>query len=294
MTFDQVLVFHKIVKLGSFKSAADALFKTQPAISLAIKKLEEEMEVELFDRSGYRPQLTPHGKAFFDRSSMVLQGMAELEYLSQSFKNKEEPEIVVSVDGISPLPELLYLFKNFKEKFSSTKLNLCIDILSESERRVLDRNAQIGITHFISDRDSLEVVPMTSVKMIPVMSSELFKEKNVKSQQDLYQIDQVVIGDKNGPRGASFGLLENGRRWRILDGNFKREIIMAGLAWGHLAEHSIRRELKEGKLVVLDFEDIYPKDIGIHLIRHKKHQFGIVARSLWDELIGLSKKNERS
>ena len=55
MTYDQVLVFHKIVQLGSFKSAADALSKTQPAISLTIKKLEEELEVNLFDRGGYRP-----------------------------------------------------------------------------------------------------------------------------------------------------------------------------------------------------------------------------------------------
>jgi DNA-binding transcriptional LysR family regulator len=224
---------------------------------------------------------------------MVLQGMTELEYLSQSFKRKEEPEITVSVDGISPLPELLFLFKNFKEKYTNTKLNLCIDILSESERRVLEKNAQIGITHFVSDKNSLEVVPMMKVKMVPVMSSELFHEKNVCSQQDLFQIDQVVIGDKNGPKGASFGLLENGKKWRILDGSFKREIIMAGLAWGHLAEHTITRELHEGKLVVLDFEDIYPKDITIHLIRHKKHQFGIVARSLWDELIKISQQNEK-
>jgi DNA-binding transcriptional LysR family regulator len=294
MTFDQVIVFHKIIQLGSFKSAADALFKTQPAISLAIKKLEEEMEVELFDRSGYRPFLTPHGRAFYERSLLVLQGMTELEQLSQSFRNKEEPEIIVSVDGISPLPELLNLFKNFKEKFTHTKLNLSIDILSESERRVLERNAQIGITHFLSDKNSLEVFPMGKVRMVPVMSWELFQEKKVSSQNDLFQIDQVVIGDKNGPKGASFGLLDNGKKWRILDGSFKREIIMAGLAWGHLAQHTITRELHEGKLVVLDFEDIYPKDITIHLIRHKKHQFGIVARSLWDELISLSQKNERS
>jgi DNA-binding transcriptional LysR family regulator len=54
MTFDQILVFHKISQTGSFKSAAAELHKTQPAISLAMKKLEEEMEVELqasFDRS---------------------------------------------------------------------------------------------------------------------------------------------------------------------------------------------------------------------------------------------------
>lgn len=290
MTFDQVLVFHKIIQTGSFKSAAAELHRTQPAISLAIKKLEEEMEVDLFDRSGYRPMLTEHGKAFYERSFKVLHGMNELESLSQSFRKKEEPEINISVDGISPLPKLLHVFKNFGEKYPNTKLNLGFDILSEAERRVLDREAQIGITHFISDPASLEMVPITSVKMIPVMSKALFKEKKVKKQADLLEIEQIVVGDKNGPKGMSFGLLDGGKKWRLNDNNFKREIILAGLGWGHLAEHSIERELQEKKLIVLNFDEIHPRELAINLIRHRKHQLGVVSKALWEELIADCKK----
>ena len=287
MTFEQVLVFHKIVQSGSFKQAAAELHKTQPAISLAIKKLEEEMEVDLFDRSGYRPELTVHGRAFFERSIKVLQGMGELENLSESFRKREEPEIGIAVDGISPLPKLLHLFKNFGERFPNTKLNLGFDILSEAERRVLDREAQIGVTHFISDRSSLEIVPITSVRMIPVMSKELYKERKVSRQEDLGNIEQIVIADKNGPRGSSFGLLDNGKKWRLNDSNFKRDIILAGLGWGHLPHHQIERELADKKLVVLEFEDIHPRELAINLIRHKRHQLGVVAKTLWDELLNL-------
>ena len=283
MTFEQVLVFHKIIQSGSFKSAAAELHKTQPAISLAIKKLEEEMEVDLFDRSGYRPELTEHGKAFYERSLKVLHGMGELEALTQSFRKQEEPEISLSVDGISPLPKLLHIFKSFGERHPNTKLNLSFDILSEAERRVLDRESQIGITHFISDRNSLEVVPVTSVRMIPVMSRELYKERKVKLQADLLDIEQIVIGDKN-PRGASFGLLDEGKKWRLNDSNFKRDIILAGLGWGHLPEHQIVRELAEKKLAVIEFEDIHPRELAINLIRHKRHQLGVVANQLWEEL----------
>jgi DNA-binding transcriptional LysR family regulator len=285
MTFEQVLVFHKIIQAGSFKAAAAELYKTQPAISLAMKKLEEEMEVELFDRSGYRPELTSHGKAFYERSFKVLQGMGELEALTKSFRKQEEPEIFIAVDGISPLPKLLHIFKNFGEKYPNTKLNLGFDILSEAERRVLNREAQMGITHFLSDRNLLEIVQLTSVKMVPVMSTELFKERDVKDQNDLNNIDQIVLADKNGPKGSSFGLLDSGKKWRISENNFKREIIFAGLGWGHLPLHTIESELAEKKLTVLDFDDIHSRDLEINLIRHKRYQLGVVAKSLWDELI---------
>ena len=284
MTFEQLLVFHKIVHLGSFKAAAAELHKTQPAISFSIKKLEEEMGVELFDRSSYRPTLTAHGKVLFEKSLTILQSMAELEHLGQSFQNNEEPEIGISIDGIGLSTDLLKLLKNFSELHPHTKLNMSFDILSEAERRVLGTETEMGITHFVTNKNLLEVVPISTISMVPVMNRDLFKEKKVKSQDDLKLIDQIVIGDKN-VSGASFGLLEDGKKWRILDNNFKHEIILAGLGWGHLPLRNIERELKEKKLVILDFEDIHQRELTIHLIRLKKHHFGPVAKRLWDELI---------
>jgi DNA-binding transcriptional LysR family regulator len=219
--------------------------------------------------------------------------MGELEALSQSFKQKEEPEIFLAVDGISPIPKLLHLFKSFSDKFPHTKLNIGFNILSETERRVLDREAQIGITHIISDKNIFEIIPITSFKMIPVMDHSLFKERKIKNQSDLLSIDQIVLGDQSGPKGISFGLLHGGKKWRISDGNFKRSLILAGLGWGHLAEHTIEQELKEKKLVILNFEDIHSTELTINLIRHKKHHFGVVTNQLWNDLISLSRKDKR-
>jgi DNA-binding transcriptional LysR family regulator len=287
MTLDQVLVFHKIIQRGSFNAAAAELHKTQPAISLAMKKLEEELAVALFDRSSYRPVLTLHGKAFYERSLKLLASMQEIEALTKSFKNAEEPELDITIDGIAPLPRLLKLFKSFNASFPHTKLNLSFETLSESERRVLERQSHIGVAHFVGNSHMIEVVPITSVRMLPVMSRELFKQKGVSSQEQLKDIDQIVLADRNAAQGASFGLLENGKKWRLTDNNFKREIIYAGLGWGHLPEHSIQRELADGELVILEFEDIHPRDLEIKLIRLKKHQFGVVARALWEELLKL-------
>jgi DNA-binding transcriptional LysR family regulator len=289
MTFEQVLVFHKIVQLGSFKAAANELHKTQPAISLSIKKLEDEMEVELFDRSSYRPELTHHGKTFLERSQRVYQGMQELEDLSLSFRKNEEPEITISIDGISPLPQLLGLFKKFNEKFPNTKLNFGFEILSQAERNVLARESHFGVTHFISEPDALEILPITSVKMLPVVCKELYDEKKLKSESDLLDIEQIVIADKAGPKGQSFGLLDGGKKWRLSDANFKHDIILAGLGWGHLPEHTIAREVKEGKLIVLNFESIKPRELSINLIRLKKQHMGIVSKKLWEEMTKIGK-----
>lgn len=280
MTIDQVLVFHTIIKTGSFKSAAAELNKTQPAISFSIKKMEEELSVELFDRSGYRPILTKEGVALWERSQNLIQGMHEVENLAQSFRNKEEPEISLSVDGISPLPSLLSLFKKFGDRYPNTKLNLSLDILSGVEQKVLSREALFGITHFYSEVNSLETITITSIEMVPVINSEI----EINSEEELLGIDQIVVSDKNKAGKASFGLLNGGKKWYLTESNFKREIILAGLGWGHLPSHTIREEVKQGKLKVLNFETVKPRKLDINLIRLRKQSLGPVAKSLWEEL----------
>jgi DNA-binding transcriptional LysR family regulator len=283
MTLDQVIVFHTIIKTGSFKSAAAELNKTQPAISFSVKKMEEELSVELFDRSGYRPILTKEGKSLWEKSQTLIQGMHEVENLAQSFRNKEEPEISITVDGISPLPTLLSLFKKFGDRFPNTKLNLSLDILSEVERKVLARESLFGITHFYSEIDLLETIPITSIEMLPVVSSEIYETK-IKSQDDLRTIDQIVVSDQNKSSKANFGLLSGGRKWFLSESNFKREIILAGLGWGHLPAHTVSEEVKQGKLHVLNFEAVKPRKLDINLIRLRKQTLGPVAKSLWEEL----------
>ncbi|MBC7465978.1 MAG: LysR family transcriptional regulator [Bdellovibrio sp.] len=72
MTFDQLETLEMIVEKGSFKAAADHLHKTQPSLSVAIKKLEEEFDLKLFNRDQYRPKLTAEGIVFYNWAKQTL------------------------------------------------------------------------------------------------------------------------------------------------------------------------------------------------------------------------------
>ncbi len=290
MTIDQLLVFHKIVQCKSFKLASVELNRTQPAISLSIKKLEEELEVDLFDRSHYRPTLTEFGVSFFEKTLKILENFREIEKLKFSFANQEEPELKIAIDGISPLPHFLKLIKTFSERYSFTKLSLDFDILFEVEDKVINEDFTLGITHFISHPQHLEILPFTSVKMIPVINKNLFLEKKIDSIEKLKSFDQIVLGGKTDKKGQSFGLLEDGKKWRVTDYNFKREIILSGLGWGHLPYHVIEREINEGELQVLNLDSVHPKDLDIFLIKSRKFKLGPVGDALWSELTSLHKK----
>ncbi len=61
----RLVVFRAVAEQSSFRKAAEILYLTQPAVSLQIKALEEDLGVVLFDRSGAQVRLTPAGDSLF-------------------------------------------------------------------------------------------------------------------------------------------------------------------------------------------------------------------------------------
>jgi len=75
----RLVVFRAVAEQLSFRKAAEELYLTQPAVSLQIKALEEDLGVQLFDRTGSRIALTAAGDVLLDYSKQVsaLLGRAE-------------------------------------------------------------------------------------------------------------------------------------------------------------------------------------------------------------------------
>jgi DNA-binding transcriptional LysR family regulator len=74
MDWQQILGFYQVARLGSFTKAAEATFRTQPALSQQVKALEDELGCQLFERIGKRKlRLTDAGERLLQFSMMVLE-----------------------------------------------------------------------------------------------------------------------------------------------------------------------------------------------------------------------------
>jgi DNA-binding transcriptional LysR family regulator len=82
----RVVVFRAVAEQLSFRKAAEELYLTQPAVSLQIKALEEDLGVQLFDRTGAHIALTAAGKILLECSaqvnSLLLQAEQDIARLS--------------------------------------------------------------------------------------------------------------------------------------------------------------------------------------------------------------------
>ncbi len=79
-------MFRAVARRLSFRKAAEDLYLTQPAVSLQIKALEEDLGVQLFDRTGSRVELTAAGRVLLDHAEkaqdLLLEAVHEIAALS--------------------------------------------------------------------------------------------------------------------------------------------------------------------------------------------------------------------
>lgn len=125
MNLSQLYYFSKLSELEHFSKAAKELYITQPSLSHAIKSLETELGVQLFEREGRRMRLTPFGKEF---AIYVKRGLREIDKgveLAQEFNGKLGGTVNVGALLTVQGDYLPPLFHDFSENYGQeVKLNM--------------------------------------------------------------------------------------------------------------------------------------------------------------------------
>jgi DNA-binding transcriptional LysR family regulator len=106
-------VIDAIERGGSFAAAARSLDRVPSAITYTIRKLEDELDVLLFDRRGKRAKLTPAGRELLDAGRILLAEAAALERRVQRVATGWEAELAIAIDTILPMGRIWPLAARF-------------------------------------------------------------------------------------------------------------------------------------------------------------------------------------
>lgn len=188
MDLAELQVFLTVAREGSFSRAAERLYRTQPAVSLAIRKLEESLEQPLFVRGARPVRLTDAGQLLREYAERLLnlrdevkKGLLELEGLKRG-------ELVLGVNE-SSIHALLPALAKFREAHPGVQVRLLRmfsrDIPHEVVNYRLDlgavsyipRDAQLQATEILKDELTFVVPPKHHLaKRREVSIEELGKE----------------------------------------------------------------------------------------------------------------------
>lgn len=126
ISLEGLQILDAISRRSSFAAAAEELCRVPSTITYAVQKLEEDLGVALFERSGHRPRLTPAGKALLKEGRLILQAAAELEERVKRVCEEYEARLAIGLGALLPCAPLLELAREFcaGEEHAETDLRI--------------------------------------------------------------------------------------------------------------------------------------------------------------------------
>jgi DNA-binding transcriptional LysR family regulator len=290
VTYDQLTAFLGVANEGSFTAASARLHKSQPAVSKLVKNLEEELGLELFDRSGYRARLTAAGRLFLERATAVVEGTEALRSFALELAGEAEPLVRIAVDAVAPLAPIMEVLRAAQSLFPSVRIELRTERLSGATQALQDDDADLAIATLIGvAATSVEAAWFATVRVVPVVRADhpLARAGTPIPAALLRENAQIVLRDSaHGDRSVSLNVLAGGVRWTVTDVAAKKEIIAAGMGWGGLPEHVVASDLASGAFVALAVPEFEADAMELYAVRRRDRPRGIVAQALWRALSG--------
>lgn len=169
MTQSEITAFLAIIQCGSFSSAAEHLYITQPALSRRIQALEKKVGYKLFERSrGFRnAALTEQGRVFVGIAEKMLDLLSETENI-KSLSSSESLSItcIGSVNGII-MPDI---YKQFIEKYDGVKLSISSQHSEQGYEYISKDKTDIGFIATDMYYKNVETRPFYKEKFVLICS----------------------------------------------------------------------------------------------------------------------------
>ncbi|GAB7126497.1 LysR substrate-binding domain-containing protein [Silvimonas sp. JCM 19000] len=254
LSLEALEILDAIARKGSFAAAAEEVHRVPSAVTYVIKKIEDEMGVNLFDRSGHRARLTPAGETLLEEGRHLLRAAGDLEYRVKRVATGWEPELRIAVDTMIPLSLLHPWIHEFDQLQSGTRLRFLHEALGGMWDSLIDHRADLAIGVPIEGPHGggYSTVPLGDVDFVFVVAPNhpLADVPDPLPTALIQQHRVVAIADSSRaslPRTVH--ILYGQETLTVPDVNAKLAAQLAGLGCGYIPRCLARPHIEAGWLV---------------------------------------------
>lgn len=265
LSLEALQILDAIDRRGSFSAAGKELHKVPSTISYTVGKLEQELDVRLFDRVGPRATLTEAGRALVEEGRHLLRAARDLELRVRRVASGWEAEFAIAVDSMFAPSLLAEDIRAFYQVADQTRMRLASEALSGTWEALLDRRADllVGAAGEGPGGGGYQVEPLGTMSFVFAVAPghPLAKARGRLDRELLAEHCAIAVADSARrllPR--TVGLLMGQETLAVPDMCSKHAMQLAGLGFGFLPEPYARTALAQGLLVEKQVEEPKPDE----------------------------------
>ncbi|MEI3613071.1 LysR family transcriptional regulator [Pseudogracilibacillus sp. SO30301A] len=284
MELTELRHFIAVVNYGSFTKAATNIYVSQPTLSRSIKKLEQKLKVELFERSTRKLILTDTGLLVYEQANKILAATSELYTLLDDLMNIPSGEIKI---GVPPLIGTLFFPRiavNFDRVNPTISLKLIEHGAKKIEYLVEDGQVDVGIVVLPVNNSKFNILPFIQDEfMLFTSKKHSLANKKIVQLQDLenenfilftreFSLHWLVINQCETVAGFNPTISYQSSQWDLIT-----ELVAAQLGITLLPK-SIYSKMDKNEISMIPIESPPLWELGV--ITKKESYLSFAVRSL--------------
>ncbi len=243
-SLDKYKTFYCVAKEGNITRASEVLYISQPAVSMVIKNLEEELNAKLFIRSKKGVVLTPTGQKIFDEVEKGLNHFSQLSSIVKKEIDNLQGELNI---GCGSNAGKKFLTKPLK-KFLSLHPNIVVNQIKEVQEELFSMlsngKLDLVISQFNGEEENLKFTRLNNVSYVFVKNPDLKEMRFIKYHDGSF-MNNLFNGfiEKKG--------LGNIPHIKVSGYSLAIELASAGLGVTIAPLFMVEDKIKEGKLEIV-------------------------------------------
>ncbi|HEY4371600.1 MAG TPA: LysR family transcriptional regulator [Burkholderiales bacterium] len=289
----QIEVFVAVVEEGGFTAAGERLHMVQPAVSIAIRKLEQSVGVQLLDRSGARALPTREGEIFLRHVQRIHSEFSNLERQLRELRSLDSGQVIIGAPPIVTSFLLPPLIGKFLKRHPGVEVSAVTGPSEGIVRRLREHTLDIAVIAGEHDTSDLEAVLIDQQPIVACSARESPISKLKEISWDRLLDEPLVSFSKGYNQRTIVDRMAGkiGREPRIAVESESAQFICAMVAAGRgvsVALGAVVREFPDLVLIPIAGRPTLP----VWLCRRAEGVSGIAANALFDSIAGSAKRRK--
>lgn len=267
MNHTQIRAFHAVAMLGSFSKAAEKLLLTQPAISEQVRRLEQENDMLLFQRSRKGAQLTPDGASLFHLTKRYFAIEDEIDDCLKEWNARLAGHLRLVADSAQHVTDLVC---RFRARYPSVRITIRSGNTQTVFNELRAYNAEIGVVGSPPQAREMVALNIGASPIIAFAHRDFLSEaRSGMTLAELAQYPLVLREDGSKTRQHILdGARQSGVRiapaFEVEGREAVRSIVLSGGGIGFVSEAEFGPDDRLAPIQILDLKARMPESI-VHL-----------------------------
>lgn len=259
-TLHQLQVFLKIAKTGSITKASEELYVSQPAVSIQLKKFQEQFDIPLTEIVGRKLYITEFGKEIVLAAEAILRESEAITHKALAYKGILTGSLKISVvsTGKYVMP---YLLTDFMKKHEG--VNLIMDVTNKSKViETLENNeVDFALVSVLPEKLSIDKIELLdNILYLIGSNTENFRSKKFNKKL-LESIPLIYREPGSGTRFIMENFIEKNKlsvkkKMELTSNEAVKQAVLAGLGYSIMPVIGIKNELINGSLKIIPIQDL--------------------------------------